>query len=107
MIPPRTPPMPPAPPTPPMPPTTHRPGPMPPSREDACADPATPAARLEARELLTLQLLARGYSSAQVAHLCGSDVVAVLRDIEQALATLGATSVDGALTAALLRMLID
>ena len=62
--------------------------------------------RLGGRELVLLQLLARGYAPHQVAALRGEDEAAILADLRRALAALAAATVREALAAARRRGLL-
>ena len=62
--------------------------------------PLAPRHRLDGRELLALQLLARGYSVDQVAALRRAAVVDVLWDLQRALTVLGVPTVREAVASA-------
>ena len=81
---------------------------MTPHAAQPAADPPDAAAhaRLSADELLSLQLLARGYSPDQIAALRGVHPVHILNELGRAVAALRATNVHTAAVAARERGLI-
>ena len=76
--------------------------PQTPTPAPALAPPPSlaPRYRLDGAELLSLQLLARGYSVDQVAELRRAAVVDVLWDLQGALSALGVPTLREALAAA-------
>ena len=70
------------------------------------SDSAEAHVRLGARELVLLQLLARGYTPHQIAALRGEEETSVLGDLHRALARLQVATVKDAITIARTRGLI-
>lgn len=56
-------------------------------------DPRGPRGALSGRDLLILQLLARGYTGDQLARLYGADALELLWDSQRVLTVLGAPTV--------------
>ena len=61
---------------------------------------------LQGRELLVLQLVARGYDLEQIGRLRGVSMAEVMWDVEQGVTKLGAVTLDGAVEAARRRRLV-